>query len=276
MRRNSPLLDRPCAGWQADLPGPTSEIAKGAIFTAPVNEQNHSFLEISRPISPHRGAALLLAVFQTIASVIYLIWSFGILIPASFFGFDPLMIVVQILAVGFCAILPIFLICSAVLPPRDCPIRFNRALRKVYTYGFNVSWFSFPTRWHVTTNTYQWEDLRAELWRQRGFTPHGGLIISWGISIAVVKPGTNLVIDRFPLSVGEDEGSLWDYVRTYMQLGPDALPQVKTSRDPNAVSGYNLALRLAPKVQWPAEMDAESRSGVLQGDCQYAKSEFRG
>lgn len=146
MARSSPMLDRPCAGWQADLPAPTSRIVKFTDIIPPINQQSDLFLELSRCVSPHRGAALLLAVFQTIASVIYLIWSFGILIPASFFGFDPLMIVVQILAVGFCLILPIFLICSAVLPPRDCPIRFNRALRKVYTYGFNESWFRFPTR----------------------------------------------------------------------------------------------------------------------------------
>ncbi|MGE8454592.1 MAG: DUF6708 domain-containing protein, partial [Pseudomonadales bacterium] len=98
-------------------------------------------------------------------------------------------------------------------------------------------------------------------WRQRGATPQGGLLITWGVSIAVVKPGTNEVIERFPLSVGHDEGGSWDYVRTYMQAGRNALPPVEAFNDPNAVSPMNLALRLAPKVDWPTAIDRESRSG---------------
>jgi len=145
--------------------------------------------------------------------------------------------------------------------PRDEPIRFNRLRRKVYVYGFHLIWWNPFARWYVTTNTYNWDDLRAEVWRQRGFTPQGGLIITWGVSIAVVKPGTNEVIDRFPLSVGQDEGSSWDYVRAYMQLGPDALPPVGEFNDPNEVPPMNLALRFAPKVEWPAAIDLESRSG---------------
>jgi len=145
--------------------------------------------------------------------------------------------------------------------PRDEPIRFNRLRRKVYVYSFHFSKWNPFARWYVTTHTYNWEDLRAELWRQRGATPQGGLLITWGVSIAVVKPGTNDVIDRFPLSVGQDEGSSWDYVRAYMQVGPEALPPVEAFNDPNEVSPLNLALRFAPKVEWPAAIDLESRSG---------------
>jgi len=118
--------------------------------------------------------------------------------------------------------------------PRDEPIRFNRLRRKVYVYSFHyILWNPFA-RWYVTTRAYNWDDLRAEVWRQRGATAQGGLIFTWGVSIAVVKPGTNQV------------------------------------NDPDEVPPYNLALRLAPKVRWPAQMDAESRSG--QGDPAIAQN----
>jgi len=45
-----------------------------------------------------------------------------------------------------------------------------------------------------------------------------------------------------------------------MQQGPDALPPPGPPKDHNDV-GLNIALLLAPKVKWPADMDLESRTG---------------
>ncbi|WP_425286197.1 DUF6708 domain-containing protein [Achromobacter kerstersii] len=158
-----------------------------------------------------------------------------------------------------------------VSPPRDLPIRFNRARRRIYVYGFHMVWWNPFTRWYVTTASYPWDDVRAEVWEQWGATSGGGLMIKWGVSIAIVKPGTNDVIERFHLSTyNHDLDNVWAYVCTYMQQGPQALPPCDIEpRDANDVPAYNLALRWAPRVEWPEEMDLESRSsgdsGVLEG-----------
>jgi len=218
-----------------------------------VNSIDDIYLELSRRRNKLRGLLLFLAAF----CIAWLVFGIPILMIGEldifyFFIASPTYI-------GIFWLTAMIIRLDASIP-RDEPIRFNRLRRKVYVYSFHFSKWNPFARWYVTTHAYNWEDLRAELWRQRGATAQGGLLITWGVSIAVVKPGTNEVIDRFPLSVGQDEGSSWDYVRAYMQLGPQALPPVEELHDPNEVPPLNLALRLAPKVQWPAEMDAESRS----------------
>ncbi|MBN3858017.1 hypothetical protein G3N59_31990 [Paraburkholderia sp. Ac-20340] len=149
-----------------------------------------------------------------------------------------------------------------VSPPRDLPLRFNRLRRKVYVYGFHSVWWNPFTRWYVTTASYDWDDLRAEKWKVRGATANGGLIIKEGVSIAVIKPGTNEVIERFDLSTrAANTTNVWAYVCHYMQHGRQGLdPGEAEPHDANDVPPYNLALRLAPRVEWPADMDAESRS----------------
>lgn len=261
MRQATPALDRPCPGWQLDLPGPNIFISKAIGEPPKINNQDNIFLEISRNISSRRNITLALGVAQLIASIFGLQWSLEGLLSINTYGIDAEGTAILILAALIFVLAPIFLLAPAALPPRDCPIRFNRMRGRVYVYEFKKNWAIFPTRWRVTTHSFAWEDLRAELWRQRAFTPQGGLIIAWGVSIAVVKSNTNEVINRFPLSVGQDEGSSWDYVRTYMQHGPAALPPIDTVNDPNEVPSYSLALRLAPRVCWPEQMDAESRSG---------------
>lgn len=213
-----------------------------------------AYLEVSRRRNKLRGLLLFLATF----CIAWLVFGVPILMigELDFFYFF----------IASPTYIGIFWLTAMIIRvdtsiPRDEPIRFNRLRRKVYVYSFHFSKWNPFARWYVTTHTYNWEDLRAELWRQRGATPQGGLLITWGVSIAVVKPGTNDVIDRFPLSVGQDEGSSWDYVRAYMQVGPEALPPVEAFNDPNEVSPLNLALRFAPKVEWPAAIDLESRSG---------------
>ncbi|KUY93642.1 hypothetical protein WS48_16200 [Burkholderia sp. RF7-non_BP1] len=149
-----------------------------------------------------------------------------------------------------------------ISPPRNLPIRFNRARRKAYVYGFHWVWWNPFTRWYVTTASYDWDNLRAEQWKVRGVTANGALIIKEGVSIAVVKPGTHEVIDRFELSSrAGNTSNVWAYVCAYMQHGCSGLnPSEVESRDVNDVPPYNLALRLAPKVEWPPAMDLESRT----------------
>ena len=107
---------------------------------------------------------------------------------------------------------------------------------------------------------YDWSQVRAERWRRTHFTAQGGAIIQFGVELSIVKPGTNQVIDRFPLTaMGADEHA-WAYVCTYMQQGPGALPPPGPPWDHNDVLWCNIAMLLAPKVEWPADMDLESRT----------------
>ncbi|PVZ13958.1 hypothetical protein F470_02701 [Pseudomonas sp. URIL14HWK12:I10] len=76
--------------------------------------------------------------------------------------------------------------------------------------------------------------------------------------LAIVKPGTNEVIDRFPLIYNTLSEDPWLYVHTYMEKGPDALPPFDTPRDPNELVWYSPFRRWAPKVKWPEDIDHES------------------
>ena len=147
-----------------------------------------------------------------------------------------------------------------VAPPRDMPLRFNRARNRIYAYNFNYRWWNPFERWRVKPVAYDWSQVRAERWLKRGATAQGGLVIKGGVVLSIVKPGTNEVIDRFPLTtMGADEHA-WAYICTYMQQGPNALPPPGPPKDHNDIPWYNAALLLAPKVKWPTDMDLESRT----------------
>ncbi|MGE8394809.1 MAG: DUF6708 domain-containing protein [Pseudomonas sp.] len=147
--------------------------------------------------------------------------------------------------------------------PRDEPIRFNRLRRKVYVYRFHHNGrrpFS-RTAWGVRAEVYDWDDLRAEGCSAYGPMGAGGLIET--ISLAVVEPGTNKVIDRFHFAHGIQQGEMyWALAQLFMQQGPQALPAFpRPPRDwNNEKVTFNLARRLAPKVKWPEDIDLESRT----------------
>jgi hypothetical protein len=148
--------------------------------------------------------------------------------------------------------------------PRDEPIRFNRIRRKVYVYRFHHDGrrpFS-RTAWGVRPEVYNWDDLRAEACSVYGPMGTGGLIET--VTLAVVKPGTNNVIDRFHFAHDIQQGEMyWAMAQLFMQQGPQALPTFpRPPRDwNNEPVTFNLARRLAPKVKWPHDMDIESRTG---------------
>ncbi|WP_448695970.1 DUF6708 domain-containing protein [Pseudomonas moraviensis] len=147
--------------------------------------------------------------------------------------------------------------------PRDEPIRFNRARRKVYVYRFHrdgLRPFS-RTAWGVRVEVFDWDDLRAEACSIYGPMGSGGLIET--VTLAVVKPGTHQVIDRFHFAHEIQQGEMyWAMAQLFMQQGPQALPTfTRPPRDWNNEDvRFNLARRLAPKVQWPADIDLQSRT----------------
>ncbi|MFJ4155713.1 DUF6708 domain-containing protein [Pseudomonas sp. NPDC089752] len=146
-----------------------------------------------------------------------------------------------------------------ISPPRDEPIRFNRARQKIYAYNFQHRWWNPFEKWEVVPVSYDWSQVRAERWSQVGAL-NGGVIFKWGVMLSIIEPGTNNVIDRFRLSTMCADENLWAYVCTYMQKGPSALPPLGPPKDHNDVLWCEFALRLAPKVAWPADMDQESRT----------------
>ena len=249
-----PALTPYCSGWQADLPHPeeTPNVIPSLGLDNP-NEQNAIYLEFRRPSSLARGVLLCFAfimALQTIAMLAMIIISWNIMKASeiALIYFPTLFVLIWL-----------GLMCYKidVCAPRDLPIRFNRLRNRIYAYNFEYRWWNPFERWKVSPVAYDWSQVRAERWRKQGATTHGA-IIKWGVVLSIVKPGSNEVIDRFHLStMGADEHA-WAYICTYMQHGPSALPPPGPPRDHNDVPWYNLALRLAPRVEWPVEMDRES------------------
>ncbi|WP_240622106.1 DUF6708 domain-containing protein [Achromobacter mucicolens] len=263
-----PQLNPPCVGWQRDLPGPNSPpIEQPLLLWQAPTHMDETYVEFARNTSSIRGVCFyfLLLIAWTIlyhvgfaAKDIYATSARATSVILEVAGI-LLLVVGTILIGGWTA----FVVYRAeVSPPRDLPLRFNRLRRKAYVYEFHSVWWNPFERGYVTTASYDWDDLRAEKWKVRGATPGGGLIIKEGVSIAVVKPGTNDVVARFQLNTdAANTSNFWAYVCAYMQNGIKGLdPDRAEPRDANDVAPYNIALRLAPRVQWPADMDLESRT----------------
>ncbi|MCU1730977.1 MULTISPECIES: DUF6708 domain-containing protein [unclassified Pseudomonas] len=251
-----PKLVPPCPGWKEDLPGPYKlPIVIPDLGLDTPNHQDEVFLELPRAAALARGWLIWFAPVQAILTVVILLlflsdwrrlsvdeW------VAFFFG-----ILVAVWSLLFC-------VKVETKPPRDLPLRFNRARQRLYAYNFKYRWWNPFEEWRVVPVAYDWSQVRAERWRRTHFTAQGGTIIQFGVELSIVKPGTNEVIDRFPLTaMGADEHA-WAYVCTYMQQGPDALPPPEPPWDHNDVLWCNIAMLLAPKVEWPADMDLESKT----------------
>ncbi|MET3654751.1 DUF6708 domain-containing protein [Dyella japonica] len=263
----SPKLNPPCAGWQQDLPGPNEPLAEAPtlLWLTPTCLDN-VYMQLSRNTLSVRGFLLVGASMMALTTIAYVAFAVWLPLSMEMLGDSlaeiALYVSIQIVMTAFGVWSTLVFYRIDASPPRDLPLRFNRLRRKVYVYGFHSVWWNPFTRWYVTTASYHWDDLRAEKWKVRGATANGALIIKEGVSIAVVKPGTNEVIERFDLSTrAANTSNVWAYVCHYMQHGREGLnPSEAEPRDMNDVPPYNLALRLAPKVEWPAEMDIESRS----------------
>lgn len=251
-----PQLDPPCIGWQEDLPPP--DVSPNRIPDLGLDSPNHLddvYLEVCRNFI--RARMIVLCFFPILASST--VAALVVSIPTGE-KYDSVFLIMGLCTFLICFTATIHSARQSTCVPRDLPMRFNRIRRRIYVYDFRHRWWNPFERWCVVTVAYDWAQVRAERWQQRGVTLHGAIIIKHGVVISIVQSGTNRVIDRFVLStMGADEHA-WAYVCTYMQLGPTALPVPAPPRDHNDVPWYNLALRLAPKVQWPDEMDRESRT----------------
>lgn len=245
---------------------------------------DETYVEFARNTSIFRGTLLcfsLLITWTCLEQTVLITRNLRAIMTTGVGAFEIGMFLLFAIAIGLCIWAACVFYRADVSPPRDLPLRFNRLRRKVYVYSFHSVWWNPFERAYVTTASYDWDDLRAEKWKVRGATPGGGLIIKEGVSIAVVKPGTNNVVARFQLNTdAANTSNFWAYVCAYMQNGINGLdPDRAEPRDANDVAPYNIALRLAPKVQWPADMDLESRTApntdsVLDSTGQIASITF--
>jgi len=251
-----PTLIPPCPSWKEDfnLPNELTH-AEPAPELINANYQDNIYLEISRHSITMRELLLLLAI-------------------ASLFGFAVAAhIIIESITDQQYSLIPIdaiFLIIgiwqstsfirSIRLTPRDEPIRFNRVRQKIYAYNFNFCWWNPFIPWPIKIVSYDWKDVRAERWRKQAVTHQGSHLVKTGIMLSIVEPGTNKVIDRFPLNNEYGEASIWAYVCTYMQHGLSAVPPAPLNRDHNDILWCQFAMRLAPEVKWPEAIDHESRT----------------
>lgn len=260
MEDASPILDKPTNGWKVDLPPPASppnELLPAIGF--PPNFANDICLELHTSRLLNRTVVVVCALFMLPCAIFMLMTtSTRELISNPF-----LSLLTVGISIGIC-IGGIGMFRTGIAPPRDEPIRFNRKRGKVYVYRFHTGGPITRKGWGVRPVAFDWKDLRAEAWSRKAPSPSGVPIFAWGVDIAVVAPGTNHVIDRFQLAGSNANGEhMWAMARAFMNQGPEALPQYPNPpRDwNNDVPPYHLALRLAPKVEWPADMDVESRTG---------------
>ena len=261
-----PQLNPPCVGWHRDLPAPNAPLNEPPqlLWQAPTH-MDETYAEFARNTSSIRGvtffflplvAWVVLERSVMAANDIYTFTTRG----ASALEVGIFMLLLSLIPIGIWTAFVIYR--AEVSPPRDLPLRFNRLRRKVYVYDFHSVWWNPFESGSVTMASYDWDDLRAEKWKIRSATPEGIMITKEGVSIAVVEPGTNNVVTRFRLNTdAANLSNFWAYVCAYMQNGIEGLdPDHAEPWDANDIAPYNIALRLAPKVQWPADMDQESRS----------------
>ena len=251
-----PKLVPPCSGWQEDLPHPDEmvTVAPALGFDTP-NHQDDIYLELPRAAALIRGLLIWFAPVMVllIIQISEIFFSIEHKVRFEIWIIFLSSIIVEVWSLWFC-------IKIDTAPPRDLPLRFNRARQRLYAYNFKYRWWNPFEKWRVVPVAYDWSQVRAERWRRTHFTAQGGAIIQFGVELSIVKPGTNQVIDRFPLTAMGADAHAWAYVCTYMQQGPDALPPPGPPWDHNDVLWCNIAMLLAPKVKWPAEMDRESRT----------------
>lgn len=258
-----PLLDVPTGGWKSDLPLPCTPTVE-PLF--PIGRSpsfaNDTYLELGATRLLNRTVVVFLALAALITASLSLYYFLCRGLGGETNAVPILPIFMTAVSIG-AGIGGIGMLRTGICPPRDEPIRFNRKRGKIYVYRFHRGGPISRKGWGVHPVVFNWEDLRAEAWSRMAPAANGVPIFAWGVDVAVVAPDTNHVIDRFQLAGSNANGEhTWAMARAFMNQGPQALPKYPhPPRDwNNDISVFDPCLRLAPKVQWPAEMDVESRS----------------
>lgn len=257
--------------WSYDLPEVSSQavprLSVQDIKPSP-NYLDEVFLELPRSTVSLRGVAVLVGVPGLVVSL-WVIVSLYLNMLQINWSHDWHVALILALAplIGVWAVASFVKI--DLMLPRDEPIRFNRLRRRIYLYQFRFHHIYLFSRkyWGVKPVAYNWDDVTAEVYRV--YAPgHGGLIEN--VMLSVRNPETNEVIDRVFFTHDLYHGeAYWAIARLFMQQGPEALPKfVHPPRDWNDDDGLSHMHRLAPKVEWPADIDRESRTAPPEGAAQ--------
>ncbi|WP_225933405.1 DUF6708 domain-containing protein [Pseudomonas peradeniyensis] len=251
-----PALIPPCPGWKEDfnLPNDLPKVKPNPGLVN-ANHQEDSYLETSRHSLNMRGL-LFICIPTSFPALILLPDMLLESLTDRNYTFFLIGLIILLIAIWQTTLFLRLL----RLTPRDEPIRFNRARQRIYAYNFSYCWWNPFIPWPVKTVSYEWKDVRAERWKKQGVTHQGSHVVKVGIMLSIVEPGTNKVIDRFPLTNLVDEESVWAYICTYMQHGLSAVPPAPLNRDHNDLLWCQFAMRLAPEVKWPEKIDHESRT----------------
>ncbi|MFK0311644.1 DUF6708 domain-containing protein [Pseudomonas sp. NPDC090233] len=255
-------------GWKYDLPAPGEPVDSRSCLErlepAP-NYVDAVYLELPRSSLKVRGIGRIFGSAALVISIPGLMFFIYDLMSSSWNYDSPIILFGTI---------GIFVACWATIPmirmdiefPRSEPIRFNRKRRKVYFYQYHYDPFNpLGLRgWGVKPVVYDWDDLVVEACSIYAPMGYGGLMER--VFIRVCKPGTDKVIDRLFFTYDIDQGKdYWAVARLFMQQGPEALPDfVNPPWDWNSDDGLSPMHCLAPKVQWPADIDRESRTAPTE------------
>lgn len=251
-------------GWKYDLPGPHESpgvTPYPPVLSNPPNYMDETYMELPRATHRGRGVGAWLAVGTSPLPVIALAFKVYILAAERQSpSFADVPMLGSLIIVSW---LLLYMWKMDVEAPVDEPIRFNRARGKIYVYRFRHNGLKPFNKheWGVSTESYDWADLRAEFCSAYGPMGTGGA--KRFVTLAVLEPGTQMVKDRFIFAHGQQEAEMyWTLAQLYMQQGPEAIPKFdRLPRDWNNETHFeNIARRLAPKVKWPEAMDVESRS----------------
>lgn len=251
-----PTLVPPCPGWKEDfsLPNNPANIDISSKFLS-TNHQDDIYLETSRNSIIMRELLFACALINCICIIL----AAGLIINNIIYNqYTFILLKLAILLLATCQTASFLRMIH--LTPRDEPIRFNRARQKIYAYNFSYCWWNPFITWPVKIVDYDWKDVRAERWMKQAITHQGSHLVKTGIMLSIVEPGSNKVIDRFPLTNLIGEESVWTYICTYMQQGLTAVPPAPLNRDHNDLLWCQFAMRLAPEVKWPEAIDQESRT----------------
>lgn len=135
----------------------------------------------------------------------------------------------------------------------EVPMRFNRNTRKVY----------FQHRGRLYTS--DWDSIRAYLKVQHGVVYGGGRVRDPQVNIEFEgqrgKSGTVLLMATGSLTLPEQTAaaSLWEYIRLYMEEGPEILPKPKIQRRYDALAQMRrdlnpFPIRSNPHRLWLTEL----------------------
>ncbi len=133
------------------------------------------------------------------------------------------------------------------------PLRFNRKTRKIYFH------------WQGKTHVENWDELKAQLKVQFGLSAMGAPFQDPQINIEFHKedgsPFSVLLmgVEDIDLTKEQQAAAFWEYIRRYMEEGPEHLPMPDTSHEfgDNALQELRQQYRLFPL--WKGEISLLSK-----------------